>query len=49
VTTLTETGDGLGSLFDSLGEPLAAFIIYLGIAGGVGVLMYSLAQVVKRT
>ena len=33
--TLTDVGNGLGGLFDSLSTPLASFLIILGIAAGV--------------
>lgn len=46
-TTLTDVGAGLGSLFDSLGNPLGNFLIIIGIAGGVVALFMAIASRVK--
>jgi len=46
-TTLREVGDGLGGLFDSMGNPLGAFLIIVGIAGGVVALFMAIAARVR--
>jgi len=46
-TTLTDVGAGLGSLFDSLGNPLGNFLIIVGIAGGVVALFMAIAYKVR--
>ena len=45
--TLTDVGDGLGNLFDGLGNPLGNFLIIIGIAGGVVALFMAIAGRVR--
>jgi len=45
--TLDGVGDGLGSLFDGLANPLGNFLIIIGIAGGVVALFMAIASRVK--
>jgi len=45
--TLQDVGGGLGSLFDSIGNPLGNFLIIIGIAGGVVALFMAIAAKVK--
>jgi hypothetical protein len=46
-TTLSSVGEGLGNLFDELGNPLGAFLIIVGIAGGVVALFMAIAARVR--
>ncbi len=45
--TLNSVGDGLGGLFDGLGEPLGNFLIIVGIASGIIALFMAIAGRVK--
>jgi hypothetical protein len=45
--TLSGVGDGLGSLFEGLGDPLGNFLIIIGIAGGVVALFMAISARVK--
>jgi len=45
--TLSAVGEGLGDMFDGLGEPLGNFLIIVGIAGGVVALFMAIASRVK--
>jgi hypothetical protein len=43
-TTLTDVGDGVGGLFDGIAIPLMTLVILLGIATGVGAILYGIAK-----
>jgi len=45
--TLVGVGEGLGSLFDSLTNPLGNFLIVVGVAGGVVALFLGFANVMR--
>jgi hypothetical protein len=44
---LRDVGDGLGGLFDSLGNPLGNFLIVVGIAVGVVALFMGIASGIR--
>ena len=45
--TLTGVGDGLAGFFDSLGGPLGAFLILVGIAGGIVAMFLAIGGVIR--
>ena len=47
--TLTAVGDGLGSLFDGIGQPLGTLLIIIGIAGGVIAIFWAVANSIRRS
>jgi hypothetical protein len=47
-TILTDVGAGIGSLFDSIGVPLATLVILLGIAGGIGAIIMAIASFIRK-
>jgi hypothetical protein len=43
-TTLSEVGTGVGGLFDGIAIPLMTLVILLGVATGVGAILYGIAK-----
>jgi len=43
-TTLTDIGQGIGSLFTGMGAPLAVFIVLLAVGTGIGYILTSIGR-----
>ena len=48
VDTLTQVGQGVGGFLDNVGNPLASFLIIVGLAGGVVAIFVSVGHVLRR-
>jgi hypothetical protein len=46
--TLSDVGDGLGNMFDALGNPLGNFLIIIGIAAGIGAMFLAIVSRVRQ-
>ena len=46
---LDDTGGGLGGLFDGIAIPIMTMVILLGVATGVGAILYGVAKKVGST
>jgi len=46
--TLSDTGSGLGALFDAIAIPLGTLLIVVSIAGAVGAILYGVAKSISK-
>ena len=46
--TLSDTGSGLGALFDGIAIPLGTLLIVVSIAGAVGAILYGVAKNISK-